>query len=88
MVRLVFGGTRIVRLTMRFCLAPTSSSPSTMSTWRGLSLTTCSSGTRPASDTSVTRAVPAATASVSVSYHGSGAGWRRSGEDGEVGHGL
>ena len=32
-----------------------------------------------ASDTSVTRAVRAATASVSVSYHGSGAGWRRSG---------
>ena len=39
--------TRIVRLTMRFCLAPTSSSPSRMRTGEGATFLTRSSGTLP-----------------------------------------
>ena len=58
MGRFVFAGTRIVRLTMRFCLAPTSSSPSSIRTGRLLLLSTCSSGTRPASEISVTSKLP------------------------------
>ena len=46
-------GTRMVRLTTRFCFAPTSSSPSTISVGTRPRLTARSSGTLPCSDTSV-----------------------------------
>jgi hypothetical protein len=51
---------------MRFCLAPTSSSPSKTKTGIGPLLTMVNSGTWPASDTSVTVTKPAASASSSV----------------------
>jgi hypothetical protein len=51
--------TRIVRLTMRFCFAPISSSPSTIKTEDEPRLTNRSSGTLPCSDTSVISTSPA-----------------------------
>ena len=45
-------GISMVRLATRFCLAPTSSSPSTISTGRSARFSTLSSGTLPPSDTS------------------------------------
>jgi hypothetical protein len=43
----VFAGTRMLRLTTRFCFAPMSSSPSRRKTGRSELLTTWSSGTLP-----------------------------------------
>ena len=57
------GGTRTVTLTIRFCFAPTSSSPSRMSTGVAPEFLTRSSGTWPAAETSVTFTVPSASAS-------------------------
>jgi hypothetical protein len=59
--------TRTLTFRMRFCLAPTSSSPSYMSTRSSSGFSTTSSGTVPASSTSVTRS-PRASASSSVMY--------------------
>ena len=61
-------GTRIVRFRTRFCLAPTSSSPSTSRTGRSPFTTTFSSDTWPASLTSVIWAQPPARASSRVRY--------------------
>ena len=59
-------GARMVRLRMRFCLAPTSSSPSIISTARSPLLANFSWGTSPLSETSVTWHQPWRIASSSV----------------------
>ena len=68
MVSSEFAATRIVRLTMRFCFAPRSSSPSTMRTGRGPRLMNFRSGTLPCSETSVISTRPDASASSSTRY--------------------
>ena len=62
------GGARIETLSVRFCLAPTSSSPSTSSTGRSPRFLNSNSGTLPPSETSPTRAVPDTSASSRVTY--------------------
>ncbi len=57
--------TRMVRFSTRFCLAPTSSSPSTSRMSRSDLLRNSSSGTEPPSEISVTSARPASSASSS-----------------------
>ena len=57
-VRSECAGTMIVRLTTRFCFAPTSSSPSTMRIGLGPRFTTRSSGTLPCSEISVISTAP------------------------------
>ncbi len=56
-------GARMLRLRIRFCLAPISSSPSSSNIAKSPKLTKRNSGTCPASETSVTRALPSASAS-------------------------
>ena len=58
MVSVVFAGTRIVRLTTRFCLAPRSSSPSRMKTGFAPLFMTRNSGTLPCSRLSVISVQP------------------------------
>ena len=65
------GGARMVKLSTRFCFAPTSSSPSTSNTGDGPVTTIVSADTWPASLTSVTWAEPLASASSSVTYSAS-----------------
>ena len=66
MVNGVAAGTRIVRLTTRFCFAPTSSTPSRRNTGCAPLLNTRSSGTLPCSLTSVISVHPSAMAWSSV----------------------
>ena len=61
-----FAPTRMVMLSTRFCLAPTSSSPSRRSTRPGEALSRSSSGTVPAAEVSVTRTCPPFRASASM----------------------
>ena len=63
MVSSEFAATRIVRLTTRFCLAPRSSSPSTIRTGVKPRLMNLRSGTLPCSEISVISARPDASAS-------------------------
>ena len=63
MVSSELAATRIERLTTRFCLAPRSSSPSTMRTGRAPRFTSFKSGTLPASEISVISTAPADRAS-------------------------
>ena len=66
--RVDWAATRMVVLTIRFCLAPTSSSPSRIRTIFSARLITRRSGTEPAASTSGTSMSPAESASSRVRY--------------------